>query len=339
MAEGVNEDVNNIQLNLDNIATQVQGLTQKLSVNGVSQIVQPYDGSPDKFQEWVKSIQKYALLTNINERDKILVALQTSQSGVADYITRWLSNNGENQTWEDLKTQLTYRFSSVSDASHAFEILSKIKQKLNENIPIFGERILSLAQEAFSGHDLNLPIIQMQLVNFFINGLRHDGTKLRILREDPKTLANAVNSALTESQLQKRFDMRRSKYNQSEFIDRQDEPMDISHFRPSNIKCKFCKRIGHRIGNCRDYKRNPINEVAEVIHNPQFRITQNREQRANYGPYPTCPRSPNFRNNRNDVKGSFPFYCWACGKQNHFARDCRTNPKYRNTQRQSADLN
>ena len=54
-----------------------------------------------------------------------------------------------------------------------FTLLHKIKQKHEENIPVFAERLLSLANQAYSDDSLRTAEVQKQLVNFFIDGLSY----------------------------------------------------------------------------------------------------------------------------------------------------------------------
>ena len=49
----------------------------------------PYEGKPNKLKEWVKSIEKYAVLTNLdNDRIKRF-AYQSDCDVVSDFIKRY----------------------------------------------------------------------------------------------------------------------------------------------------------------------------------------------------------------------------------------------------------
>ena len=64
----------------------------------------------------------------------------------------------------------------------------------------------TLAHDAFA--KLDKTVVESQLVGFFINGLYHDYLRMKIMRENPKSFQNAVQSALAEQNLRKRFHLR-----------------------------------------------------------------------------------------------------------------------------------
>ena len=186
-------------LAFNNLAYQLQGLPKKLSAQGVNQIVPKFSVDATKFRTWIKQIEKYILLANLGREEAKMVAYQASDPPVSDFIYRWLQQHegDERMGWAELKGQLTVRFAEITDPQHAFEMLGKIKQKPGENVPIFAERLYNLAEEVFKDENVLQPIIQKQLVNFFINGLSVDYLKMKIMRENPDTYQNAVAIAMT----------------------------------------------------------------------------------------------------------------------------------------------
>ena len=79
---------------------------------------------------------------------------------------------------------------------------SKCQEKSNKslvkNVPLFAERLYNLTEEVFKDENVLQPIIQKQLVIFFINGLSLDYLKMKIMSENPDTYQNAVAIAMTE---------------------------------------------------------------------------------------------------------------------------------------------
>ena len=71
-----------------------------------------------------------------------------------------------------LKRQLAVRFSDVADSQTALAMLRTIKQKPGENIQIYAERILSLAEEAYDNQGGD--VIDRHLIDIFAGGLAND---------------------------------------------------------------------------------------------------------------------------------------------------------------------
>ena len=146
----------------------MSGLSTVVGAQGFSHIVHPFEGDSKIFKDWVRSIEKYASLTGLTDDRVKMVAYQSSRDAVSDFIKRYLHDNVGNN-WGQLKTELTLRFAEISDPQHAFVLLRKIKQKPEENVQLYAERLLSLAEEAFTGQNGEVAAIERQLVWFFIN--------------------------------------------------------------------------------------------------------------------------------------------------------------------------
>lgn len=143
--------------------------------------------------------------------------------------------------------------------------MRKMRQNSNESVQIFVERILQVAEDAYTSEKLEHEIIQKQLVDIFNYGLSFDFLRMKVLRENPKTLENAVQVAMREQNLRKRFALRSQdnggdmSFNQnsaspvgnnllSKFPEiksnnfRREEPMEFDHFR--NQRCHRCRKLG-----------------------------------------------------------------------------------------------
>lgn len=112
--------------------------------------------------------------------------------------------SGELPSWNDLKQFLKNRFAEITESSHALAIMRKMRQNSNESVQIFAERILQVAEEAYTSENEH-EIIQKQLVDIFTDGLSLDFLRMKVLRENPKTLENAVQVATREQNLRKRL--------------------------------------------------------------------------------------------------------------------------------------
>lgn len=225
-----------------NLAVEMGNVSTALGAQGVNQIVLPFEGEAKKFKEWVKSIEKYAALMNLDDVRTKRVAYQSSRGPVSDFIKRYFEGNA-GATWVQLKEELGRRFSEVTDAQHAFMLLRKVRQKLGETVQVYAERLLTLAEDAFD-HQQGPPV-QRQLIDIFVDGLAADQLKLKVLRENPNTLEAAVTAATNEQNLRRRFNLRTHHQHVPD-----DEQMEVDHYRPA-LRCFKCHKIGHKSKDCR----------------------------------------------------------------------------------------
>lgn len=177
-----------------------------------------------------------------------LVAFQASKGAVSGFIQRYMEAFPQN-TWNDMKGELAKRFSDVTDPQYALSLLRSIRQKSGENIQIYAERILSLAEEAFQGQGGNT--VERQLIDTFVDGLvNNDQLKMKILRDNPDTLQGAISIATKEQNLRARVNQS-SSFHSGRKIERKEEPMevDVDHYRP--LQCFKCKKMGHTAKKCR----------------------------------------------------------------------------------------
>ena len=247
-----------------NLRLEVADISQALAAQGISSTISKFDGNPKHFWEWIKSIEKYAMLVGVPDGRKKLIAFQTSGGAVSGFIQRYIQAN-PNNTFEQMKTQLSVRFSDVTDAQMALSLLRQTRQSKVETIHNYAERILSLAKDTY--HNQGGDAVERQLIDIFVAGLNNDQLKMKILRDQPNTLQGAVGVATNEQNLRTRVQM--SHQNTSS----NHTPMEVDHSRgqrfrnrqgynkinstsntqgPQQIKCWHCGRLGHISKNCRD---------------------------------------------------------------------------------------
>ena len=168
----------------------MENLNVSISTQSLGSFVDKYEGEPKEFKGWIRSVEKYSLLNNLDDRRKINTAFLSSKGTVSDYIFRWTNDTPQiNQTWDRLKQDLTVRFSLVTDAEHANSLLKKIKQGPNRSVQMFAEEIHSLAEITYDGLQGAgaRAAIERQLISTFIDGLYTDSIKMKIMRDAPNT--------------------------------------------------------------------------------------------------------------------------------------------------------
>jgi hypothetical protein len=94
--------------------------------------------------------------------------------------------------------------------------------------------LLSLAEQAYEGAE-DARVTEGQLIGFFTDGLYSDRLKIKVMRDDPKTLQEAIDSARAESNLQQRFQLRTGR---NYFAPNSNvrKPMEIDHYRYQRIR-------------------------------------------------------------------------------------------------------
>ena len=99
-------DVDNDGAGIDQVfqqlVVQMANVSSALNAQGISQIVQVFDGNPKNFKDWIKQIEKYCKLTNLPEARKKLAAFQASKGAVSSYIQRYMDAFPQNM-YNDLR--------------------------------------------------------------------------------------------------------------------------------------------------------------------------------------------------------------------------------------------
>jgi len=268
-----------------------------------------FSGKTNEFQDWVLELERHFLVFGCDDAKKKKVVFQTSSGSVCEFLKRFLAGN-QQITYEELKDELKLRYGEITDSHHALKLLRSVKQRQGENVATYGERILSLAKDACSGMPAPGDNIQRMLVGQFTDGLLSDQVRIKLIRNNPANLTEAVNLALREQNILKRvtlrkgaaYDWGREPSGREEPPADRYEPMQVDHARMSR-KCHKCGRKGHFAKECR-----AVRAVNERNTTPT---------RTNFGQNYSGPtREPN-RQTREQMR------CWACGLTGHLRRDCR----------------
>ena len=338
---------------LDHIKT----LTTAISVP-LLQVVKIFEGDPTAYKTWERELERYAQMAKLQDVDIPRIAYVTCSGSVEPFIRRYLEEcekESELPTWSELKQLLQKRFGDVSDPNSAMAMLRKMRQTPEENVQIFSERFLRIAEDAYPlscrNDEPTRKMIEKQLVDIFCDSLYYDYLRLKVMREDPKDFETAVNIAMNEQNLRKRFYLRSGDELTSSFgkesaqqqnspnygsnyrsaslsrspwpskvrsENRVEEPMDVDHLR-KNV-CYKCRQPGHK---SRDCPRN-----TRQTNNPRYGPNT---QRMAINAAETSP-SDNRRGvgieRRETPEWVKRAECWSCHAIGHIQRNCPNRRAY-----------
>ena len=291
MAEGVDAMQGTIQ-QLGNI---MNSLSFQISNKNLSSDIEAFHGSPEKFKDWIKSIEKYCLINQRDEDGKMAIAFQTSRGVVSDYIFRWQSETNQiNKSWASLKRELIFRFSPIVDQKHARNVLRLSKQKQDESIIAFSTRLYNLSLEAYDAQVLG-EHMQEELTDIFIDGIRNQKLRFKLMERKPATFEQAVKIANEDQHLRKMFALRGHRTVDGE------EDMEIDSSRKQR-NCYYCGKLGHSAANCRQ-------KLRQQQENKQVHEIRGSEK--------------NDWTEKQPRQEKMPPRCYYCNQPGHFKRECK----------------
>ena len=186
----------------------LNSIAQTLSSQRVREYVRTYDGNSHDFQDWSKSLEKFATTNSIADSATMLnLALRTTTGAISDYIHRYVASAEQDKSWQNLKAELTVRFAAVVGAEHARALLKRLRQCPEESIAVYGERLINLTKDAYpemARDGLNVDaqvVLEQRLVSDFVDGLYRHDIKRKLIKLKPTTLSRAQELALAEENL------------------------------------------------------------------------------------------------------------------------------------------
>lgn len=310
LANGIQEQVTIGKGQLSQLTT----VSNLISTQNAQTSLLRYGGDPKKFQDWIRSLDKYVLLTGEGgDSPYKKYALQSSEGPVSDFLVRFYKLNSDCR-WDVVLSELQARFGDIVDGQHGLQVLRTTKQKSGETVQVFAERMLIVAEQAWPTDSITEPLIQRQILDVFIDGLQDSQIARKVLREGPETVAAAVKIAVEEQNLARKFSLRnrgfpakhafvRSKFDKPRVTDERHEvPMEVDTFHG---QCFKCKRRGHRAVDCKSKR------VHEVKAGTAAKLVCYRCGIAGHG-IATCRRRGNPETGR----------CWQCGAKDHIRANC-----------------
>jgi hypothetical protein len=73
---------------INGLTSQVSNVNTSIGLLGSALVVPPYSGDPKGFQNWIKCIEKQAMLDGLNDEAIKRLTFRSSKGAVADFIQR-----------------------------------------------------------------------------------------------------------------------------------------------------------------------------------------------------------------------------------------------------------
>ena len=265
----------------------IKGLSRALqtqSLSDVSKNIDKFDGNPKNFRKWMSAIDVAGRLNlKLSDQDMIRVMHDTATGPVADYILRMRESCVNLQ---DLITGLTKNFSAVTDKDTAWTLFKNCRQRENESVGNFAERMCSLHCIAWGDKTKRAgpearEIFEKELILTFQSGLKDREVRRALMKAHFNTFNEYLNLAVEESNISTRLD---SGFSGT----RREEPMDLTHIRQK--RCAICLKFGHSARECRQ-RGQVARQQTQPPPQVNF-IAPNRQPLIATPPHPPQPMSP-----------------------------------------------
>jgi hypothetical protein len=241
-------DSSGLEQILEKISVQVRNL------NTFDNEIFIFTGEQNNLKKWLDGLNRISVCYDIPQNKRKLLAYRFSAGQVSEFIARQLTLHPD-ITWETLSEILQSHFGPITDKHLNFTRLRHVVQTKNESVQIFAERLFSLARESYGNDEIDLNIVQRQLIGFFTDGIQNIEIKAKILRDDPKTFAAAIEIATREEKLITLIKLRMQekaaeKLDVSKTKGKNDSGMQIKYVKRTKF-CSYCKKRGHLNNECR----------------------------------------------------------------------------------------
>ena len=209
------------------------------------------------FHDWIRDVEIAGIVLQADdERYKTLV-LQTLKGPAADFVA-FLIKLDQTIKWPEIRQALFEQYTGINNAELATKKLHHLRQNDGESVQNFAMRIMMLAEDTYTGQDLNNPLIQAALIETLANGVQDNGVATTLIRENPIKFERAV--AIAKQQTTRSFNTccgqesikvntLNNKDGSSEFSHKLDKLVDsLDQLAKGNKSGKVAKNTGTRDG-------------------------------------------------------------------------------------------
>ena len=187
-------------------------------------------GKTEKFDDWVRQVDRVKALKNLDDAAMRDICASTLTHAAADYCSRVIEEK-KDITWVQLRTLLKERYASVATEFTARYALRQIKQKPDESVQGIAERIMKLAEAAYSPEDRKSPLFKSEIIDILIGAVHDHGAMKKMINNRPTSFDKGVELALSAQHAETIYQMFRQNAHSrgnTAYQARVEQPMEVS---------------------------------------------------------------------------------------------------------------
>ena len=179
-----------------------------------------FTGRPTDLKPWLRALKKKQRVHDLTDAELINLAYDYSDGIVSEWIGSYLDDHPDTSS-KTLFDEITAQYGEFINPADAARALIKVTQEKNESLAELASRMSSLARMAYRDSELREgSAIQVQLAEFFIDGINNSFIREDVARANPKTLSEALSSARESERLYERLRGCREKEKTNKFSGR-----------------------------------------------------------------------------------------------------------------------
>lgn len=269
-----------------------------ISLDVLIKLIPEFDGKPDDLHTFIDRVSDAVKLCNPKQKSIILTFIKAKLKGNAQVPIL----NNDFTSWDQLKRKLIETYSDKKSFAQAQLELQNTRQYANELISAYTQRIETCIRRLINTLSLEIDerpddgqieIIKKMGLSAFINGVRPE-YRLILRSRDPLTVQQASKIAQNEELTLKLQNLHVS-YNRT---NHHNNSQNNSPRRVNFVEkfCKYCKRKGHTIEECRTRERNNRtrpNNYNHMDRKPNYNYNPSNYNSSNYNPNLNSNTNPN----------------------------------------------
>ena len=168
-------------------------LSQSIGQRAKSQ----FDGlSSDQFVKWMRTVDNIYLKVDRDGKMTLWAAVQLLRGSALGYYHEIALSLG---SWDHLKQLMQTQYHHLDDPDTAKQRIMTLKQRPNEHIPQYTERLKILAKQAYKDK-ITESNVKETVTKAFINGILDRRLQESIAKKRPRSLTEAI--AMDQTKLQ-----------------------------------------------------------------------------------------------------------------------------------------